>query len=151
MFSQGSVWDPKNEGVFGSTQTSIQSLQYSQKYAVVPYQQLIKDNLKCTGAAYCSSPALSRGYYQWKPCSFTLLAKCHGFSLAGDRCTETFSTTLAELSLFSCKTFQVWISWRNIMLTALIMQLVDLPIYPLLRARSHGRPGKILFLSPHLR
>lgn len=28
MFSQGYVWDPKNEGLFGSTQTIIRSFQY---------------------------------------------------------------------------------------------------------------------------
>lgn len=35
MSFQGSVWDPKNEGVFGSTQTIIQSLRNSQKDTVV--------------------------------------------------------------------------------------------------------------------
>lgn len=30
MFSQWSVWDPKNEGVLGSTQAIIQSLRYYQ-------------------------------------------------------------------------------------------------------------------------
>lgn len=54
-------------------------------YTVVPYQQLIKYNSNVWGAVYCKSPALSLGYYHWKPCSFTLLAKCHGLSLAGNR------------------------------------------------------------------
>lgn len=46
MSFQVSVWDPKNEGVFGSTQAIIQSLHNSQKDTVVQYQQLTKYDLK---------------------------------------------------------------------------------------------------------
>lgn len=86
MSFQVAVWDPKNEGVFGSTRTVIQSLQYSQKDMVVQYQQLTKYDLKARKwQQYCKYPALPLGCYQWKPSSFTLLAKHHSFNLAGNQ------------------------------------------------------------------
>lgn len=86
-------------------------------YTVAPYQ-FIKYNLTCLGGSILLVPSIVTLLLPLQTLFLYTSSNAMASAWQGTGCTETFSTALAKLSLFPCKTFQVQISWRNIMLTA---------------------------------